>query len=291
MERACLRSIPRERLVSQDRVRCQKCVLEMRKRVVWCMSEFKNCGTMEIETFGERERSMTDYVTSENMLPTYLMFPRFLLKHQALSETEKLVYVLLLDRARLSLRHSKWVDSQGRAFQVYPLQALAKDLGKSEMTIKTSLRALEREGLLERRRQGPGKASLLYIKLPVQKGEERLPMRGTRSEPPERQNSTHQRDRKLSANKNKGSKNKQETTKEQEGRVPYGCYGNVMLSAGEVERLREKIPNWEIYVDKLSAYMQSSGKEYRDHAATIVGWAMRDGQTQRDYQCKEEESL
>ena len=82
------------------------------------MSEFKNCGTMELEDSGERKWSMTDYVSSEDMLPTYLMFPRFLLQHQTLSETEKLVYVLLLDRARLSLRHSKWVDSQGRAFQV-----------------------------------------------------------------------------------------------------------------------------------------------------------------------------
>lgn len=234
---------------------------------------------------------MTDYVTSENMLPTYLMFPRFLVNHQALSETEKLVYVLLLDRARLSLRHREWVDPQGRAFQVYPLHALAKDMGKSEMTIKTSLRALEREGLLERRRQGPGKANLLYVKLPVQKEDEMLPMRGTRSEPPEGQNSTHPRDRKLSANKNKESKNKQETTKEQEGRIPHGCYGNVMLSAREVDRLREKIPNWESYVDKLSAYMQSSGKAYQDHAATVVSWAMRDGPIQRDYQCTEEESL
>lgn len=234
---------------------------------------------------------MTDYVSSEDMLPTYLMFPRFLLQHQTLSETEKLVYVLLLDRARLSLRHSKWVDSQGRAFQVYPLQALAKDLGKSEMTIKTSLRALEREGLLERHRQGVGKANLLYVKLPVQKEDNRLPMRGTRSKPPEGQNSTHSRDRNLSTSKNKESKNKQETTKEQEGRIPYGCYGNVMLSAREVDRLREKIPNWETYVDRLSAYMQASGKEYQDHAATVVSWAMRDGLVQRSYQCTEEESL
>lgn len=235
---------------------------------------------------------MTDYLTSQSMLPAYLMFPKFLLQWQTLNETEKLVYILLLDRARMSLRHKEWIDDQGRAFLVYPLHALAKDLGKSEMTMKTSLRALEREGLLERRRQGPGKASLLYVKLPQRnEGDEIQPIRGIENHPLQGQNSTGQRDRILSTNKNKERKNKQVKTKEQEVRTPHGCYDNVMLSVQEVDRLQQEVPHWERYVDKLSTYMQSTGKQYRDHAATICSWALRDAPKHRDYQCEENESL
>ena len=49
----------------------------------------------------------------------------------------------------------------------------------------------------------------------------------------------------------------------------------------------------DTYIEKLSSYMASSGKQYSSHAATIRSWALRDhpAPVKRTYECKEDESL
>ena len=44
---------------------------------------------------------MTDFLTADTSLPSYMMFPRFLLDME-INETAKMLYIILLDRARLS---------------------------------------------------------------------------------------------------------------------------------------------------------------------------------------------
>jgi len=50
---------------------------------------------------------MTEFLTADTSLPPYMVFPRFLLDTE-LNETTKLLYVILLDRARLSLKNEGW---------------------------------------------------------------------------------------------------------------------------------------------------------------------------------------
>ena len=45
---------------------------------------------------------MTDFLTADTNLPSYMMFPRFLLDMK-INETAKMLYIILLDRVRLSL--------------------------------------------------------------------------------------------------------------------------------------------------------------------------------------------
>lgn len=99
------------------------------------------------------------------MLPAYMAYPCFLLEME-LSETTKLIYVLLLSRSRLSDRTGKFADPNGNLYIYYPIEELAKDCHKCPMTVKNALKELESAGLLKRKRQGPGKASILYVKLP-----------------------------------------------------------------------------------------------------------------------------
>lgn len=96
--------------------------------------------------------------------PIYLQYPRFLLK-LPLSETAKLIYILLLDRARLS-QSNGWEDEQGRIYVHYTLDGLAKDAGKSERTVSTALSDLQKAELLLRLHPTPGGASRLYPKVP-----------------------------------------------------------------------------------------------------------------------------
>ena len=55
-----------------------------------------------------------------------------------------------------------------------------------------------------------------------------------------------------------------------------GTFQNIILSDEEEILLEEKIPNINDYIERLSAYMQSTGKTYKDHASTIMSWYLKD---------------
>ena len=110
---------------------------------------------------------MTHFLTTDTALPAYMAYPKFLMDMTGLSETAKLVYIVLLDRARISQAKGGWTDENGNVFIFYPIQDLAKAIHKSEMSVKTALSALEKCGLILRKRQGVGKANRIYVKLPV----------------------------------------------------------------------------------------------------------------------------
>lgn len=81
-------------------------------------------------------------------------------------------------------------------------------------------------------------------------------------------------------------------------RAPFGRYKNVFLSEKELAELQTELPSkWEYYIDRLSGYIASSGKKYKNHAATIRRWAADDEakkapkQKIPDYSYREGESL
>lgn len=58
----------------------------------------------------------------------------------------------------------------------------------------------------------------------------------------------------------------------------YGEYRNVKLSAEDMERLMKEFPaDYGERIERLSEYMASSGRSYRNHLATIRAWSRRDG--------------
>lgn len=99
------------------------------------------------------------------MQSQFYQYPKFLLE-LPLNETTKLVYVLLLDRTKLSAQNQGWTDANGEVFVYFTIASLAQTLGKCEMTIKTSLAKLAQVGLLTRKRQGIGRPNRLYVHLP-----------------------------------------------------------------------------------------------------------------------------
>ena len=96
---------------------------------------------------------MTAFLSTNSKIKTYLMFPRFLLD-APVNETAKLLYMLLLDRAKISMKKQEWTDGAGRVFIHYPITKLAGALHKSETTVKTALSDLEEAKLILREHQG-----------------------------------------------------------------------------------------------------------------------------------------
>ena len=60
-------------------------------------------------------------------------------------------------------------------------------------------------------------------------------------------------------------------------RHKYGAYRNVLLTEEELSRLKAEFPeDWQQRMERLSEYMASTGKHYRNHLATIRSWSRRD---------------
>jgi len=67
-------------------------------------------------------------------------------------------------------------------------------------------------------------------------------------------------------------------------RHKYGEYNNVLLSDTDFEKLKAEFPNdYQERVDRLSEYMQSTGKTYKDHLATIRNWARKESAEPKRY--------
>lgn len=70
--------------------------------------------------------------------------------------------------------------------------------------------------------------------------------------------------------------------KDRSTRRKYGEYSNVLLSDSDLAKLKSEFPNdWEERVERLSAYMASTGKGYKSHLATIRNWARRDSEARK----------
>ena len=222
---------------------------------------------------------MTQFLTRDSLIPPYMAFPRFLLDKEGLSETAKILYTILLDRARLSQKNDGWTDERGRVFILFPIKNLAETMHKSEMSMKTALAALEKENLIFRKRQGAGFPNRIYVKVPPEAlvlTERNLSVRQTENCPTDRKKTVSVTDRKLSGSNKEKNNTKRTNSESKDKRTAYGSYQNVFLTTEELSALQSEIPRYQEYIEKLSSYMASSGKQYANHAATIRSWALQD---------------
>ena len=76
----------------------------------------------------------------------------------------------------------------------------------------------------------------------------------------------------------KDKESKRKIKKRERGALsPHGQFENVFLSDLEVADLREKYPNhYEAKIERLSRVIESKGKNYADHYATLIDWLMQD---------------
>lgn len=64
-------------------------------------------------------------------------------------------------------------------------------------------------------------------------------------------------------------------------RHKYGQYQNVLLTDEDLAKLQAEFPDdWQKRIERLSEYIASTGKSYKNHLATIRNWASRDKEKQ-----------
>ena len=111
--------------------------------------------------------------------------------------------------------------------------------------------------------------------------------------PTDRKKTVSVTERKLSSSNKEKNNIKRANSESKDNRTAYGSYQNVFLTAEELSALQSEVPHYQEYIEKLSRYMASSGKQYANHTATIRSWALQDhpAPVRRTYECKEDESL
>ena len=96
----------------------------------------------------------------------FYRFPKVLFtdaSYKALSLEAKVLYGLLLDRMGLSVRNWK-MDEQGRVFIFFKLETTLDMLGIGRNKGVRLFKELELIGLIERKKQGQGKPTIIYVK-------------------------------------------------------------------------------------------------------------------------------
>ncbi len=60
-------------------------------------------------------------------------------------------------------------------------------------------------------------------------------------------------------------------------RHKYGHYSNVLLSDEDLKKVKAEFPDdWSERIERLSEYIASTGKSYKNHLATIRSWSRKD---------------
>ena len=65
--------------------------------------------------------------------------------------------------------------------------------------------------------------------------------------------------------------------------IYIGEFNNVKLSEGELEKLKDTIPNYLMLIENLSSYMKSKNKRYASHYATILNWNRKNQEEKNKY--------
>ena len=110
---------------------------------------------------------MNDYFAERDAIEyAFYRIPKALITdplYRTLSTDAKLLYGLLLDRMDLSMK-KRWLDELGRVYLFYKIEAIQADLCCCKEKACKLLRELEIAGLIEKKRQGRGSPSCIYVK-------------------------------------------------------------------------------------------------------------------------------
>ena len=102
-------------------------------------------------------------ITKESRLGMYIPIPICLLTGR-FSSTTLLIYGSLLNRALLSQKND-WQNDRGEVYVRFSVEELAKYVGKGISTVKASLKELEFQGLIYRKRMDLY-TTHIYVRVP-----------------------------------------------------------------------------------------------------------------------------
>ena len=219
----------------------------------------------------------------------FLKVPEILVEgeeFQGLSAEAILLYAMLLKRAGMSYKNN-WLDKQNRVFIYFTVEEIMKKRYLSKPTAIKLLDELDKKngiGLIERVRVGLGKPNIIYVKDFLSMVQEKSVVQKFKDLTSEvknidlRSKKNELQDVK-NLNPNYIDRSNSNNRKREYNFLAYGLgsFQNVFLQENDRAEL-ELLLNGQLnnYIERLSAYLKSSGKTYKDHKATILSWFYKD---------------
>ena len=251
-----------------------------------------NCRLFSLQISGRKEGGGMDFDYFYNREAegfNFLKVPEILVEgeeFQGLSAEAILLYAMLLKRAGMSYKNN-WLDKQNRVFIYFTVEEIMRKRHLSKPTAIKLLDELDKKngiGLIERVRVGLGKPNIIYVKDFLSMVQEKSVVQKFKPLTSEVKNidlrskeNELQDVKSLNSNyidRSNSNNRKREYSFPENG---LGSFQNVFLQENDRAEL-ELLLNGQLnnYIERLSAYLKSSGKTYKDHKATILSWFYKD---------------
>lgn len=180
----------------------------------------------------------------------------------------------------------------------YSVRGLAEICLEGRGSVNAALQELERHGYLVRKQSRQPDGTLGGVEYWIYEKPQPC-IENPDTESPDAEKPQPENAAQIITNQSSTQESTTEGDSEKIRRHRYGQYQNVLLSDSDMENLKEEFPaDWQRRVERLSEYMASTGKTYRNHLATIRSWARRDasepkqqGNRHEKYRFKEGDSL
>ena len=220
----------------------------------------------------------------------FLKVPEILVdgeEFKGLSAEAIILYSMLLKRTGISFKNN-WIDKENRVFIYFTVEEIMRRRNISKPTAIKTLDELDSKkgiGLIERVRLGLGKPNIIYVKDFMSvfqiKGNDFQKSKNFTSEV--KDVDLRSKENELQEVKNVDS-NYIENNKSKYSKREYsfcenglGTFQNVFLTDEDISDLQIKLnAQLDNYIERLSAYIKSTGKIYKDHKATILSWFYKD---------------
>ena len=252
-----------------------------RKTIVFFFANFKRGGeAMDFDYFYNREAERFNFLKVPEILVDGEEF-------KGLSAEAIILYSMLLKRTGMSFKN-KWIDKEGRVFIYFTVEEIMRRRNISKPTAIKTLDELDSKkgiGLIERVRLGLGKPNIIYVKdfmsVFQAKGNDFQKSKNFTSEV--KDVDLRSKENELQEVKNVNS-NYIENNKSKYSKREYsfcenglGTFQNVFLTDEDISDLQITLnAQLDNYIERLSAYIKSTGKIYKDHKATILSWFYKD---------------
>lgn len=252
-----------------------------RKTIVFFFANFKRGGeAMDFDYFYNREAERFNFLKVPEILVDGEEF-------KGLSAEAIILYSMLLKRTGISFKNN-WIDKENRVFIYFTVEEIMRRRNISKPTAIKTLDELDSKkgiGLIERVRLGLGKPNIIYVKdfmsVFQAKGNDFQKSKNFTSEV--KDVDLRSKENELQEVKNVNS-NYIENNKSKYSKREYsfcenglGTFQNVFLTDEDISDLQIKLnAQLDNYIERLSAYIKSTGKIYKDHKATILSWFYKD---------------
>lgn len=251
------------------------------KTIVFFFANFKRGGeAMDFDYFYNREAERFNFLKVPEILVDGEEF-------KGLSAEAIILYSMLLKRTGISFKNN-WIDKENRVFIYFTVEEIMRRRNISKPTAIKTLDELDSKkgiGLIERVRLGLGKPNIIYVKDFMSvfqvKGNDFQKSKNFTSEV--KDVDLRSKENELQEVKNVDS-NYIENNKSKYSKREYsfcenglGTFQNVFLTDEDIFDLQIKLnAQLDNYIERLSAYIKSTGKIYKDHKATILSWFYKD---------------